>query len=284
MREGSETEGVISPDRWACTFLIKLCGRTHKHRQAFFVTIFLEFEVKSDNLRKTRRKTSPDQLLAAQEPLGGVLHARWNLIDKDPSVCILMLTVLLCPPSLLDRMGGQWIIFYVCGPGWWRMQCCLVCGGHATVHIAIHQILCVPLDVTAPECRLLQGLIICICMYTGLLLYSVCSYWACYRWMNFELWTLIGQLELSLTPSRLEPGVSKTLVVCEYDLPNRNGWKDFYKKCPSLSWFYHEWDQAASYIQSDDESAAEDCSWDDDSRRIHSSHKQLELSYLILYI
>ena len=41
----------------------------------------------------------------------------------------LMLTVLLCPPS---RMSGQWIIFNVCGPGWWRMQCCLVCGGHAS--------------------------------------------------------------------------------------------------------------------------------------------------------
>ena len=33
------------------------------------------------------------------------------------------------------------------------MQCCLVCGGHATVNIAVHQILCVPLDVTAPDCR-----------------------------------------------------------------------------------------------------------------------------------
>ena len=110
-------------------------------------------------------------------------------IDKDHSVCILMLSVLLCLPSLLDRMGGQRIIFYVCGPGWWRMQWCLVCGGHATVHIATHQILCVPFDVTAPECRQLHGLIVCICMYTGLLLYSVCLYWACYRWMNFELWT-----------------------------------------------------------------------------------------------
>ena len=33
------------------------------------------------------------------------------------------------------------------------MQCCLVCGGHATVRIATHQILCVLLDVTAPDCR-----------------------------------------------------------------------------------------------------------------------------------
>ena len=45
------------------------------------------------------------------------------------------------------------------------IQCCLVCGDHATIHNAINKILCSPLDMTTPECWLLQG------MFTGLLLY-----------------------------------------------------------------------------------------------------------------
>ena len=58
-------------------------------------------------------------------------------------------------PCFLDKMNGQWIIWYVIQGGG-KVQCCLVClvcDDHATVHI-------------------LQELIVCVCI-------SVCYYCCC---------------------------------------------------------------------------------------------------------
>ena len=105
-------------------------------------------------------------------------------LTKTPSVCSIILTVLLCPPFLLDRMSGQWIIWFrvmadaILSCLWWP---CHGLYSHSSD----------PLCSSRRDSPMqIAGLIICVCMYTGLLLYSVCSYWVCYRWMNFDHWTL----------------------------------------------------------------------------------------------
>ena len=44
-------------------------------KQTFFVDFCLEYETRSDKLRKTRRKTSPDMLQVARGPPGGASRA-----------------------------------------------------------------------------------------------------------------------------------------------------------------------------------------------------------------
>ena len=59
-----------------------------QNRWTFFAAFFLEYEIKLDKLRQTRRKTSPDQLVSARAARRGAsraLKSNWPVRTLTPS-------------------------------------------------------------------------------------------------------------------------------------------------------------------------------------------------------